>query len=290
VSAAEELGSPVCRFEHFLTPWYRTWNELFDPPGSNWFDGFLESAIWPPEARAGVHLPIYHRKMWEWCVVAETLERRGLLAPGKRGLGFAVGTEPLASLFAARGVTTHATDIAENLAGNWSGAGQHAAGLDDLYKSHIVDRTTFDTHVTLSPADMRAQWSFPERSYDFVWSCCALEHLGSLNAGVDFLVRAARLLRPGGVGVHTTEYNVVSDNATFETTSEVIYRRRDIEEIDRILRREGRCLEQPDFRAGSHRYDREYDVPPYYHTPERQHVKLALGGFVSTSILLTVVA
>lgn len=44
-----------------------------------------------------------NRKIWEWCYVAEALSERGMLLPGRRGLGFAVGQEPLVALFASAG-------------------------------------------------------------------------------------------------------------------------------------------------------------------------------------------
>ena len=38
-----------------------------------------------------------HRKMWEWLFIAEALRERGMLAAGRRGVGFGVGQEPLVS-------------------------------------------------------------------------------------------------------------------------------------------------------------------------------------------------
>ena len=46
------------------------------------------------------------------------------------------------------------------------------------------------------------------RGFDFTWSSCALEHLGTLAAGADFVVAQMDCLRPGGVAVHTTEFLV----------------------------------------------------------------------------------
>jgi hypothetical protein len=59
-------------------------------------------------------------------------------------------------------------------------------------------------------------------------SSCALEHLGTLDGGLDFIVRSAELHFPGGVAVHTTKFNVLSNNSTIEHGENVIYRRRDI--------------------------------------------------------------
>ena len=56
--------------------------------------------------------PRLHRKIWEDAYVAQCLWERGCLKPGKRGLGFAVGTEALPSLFASCGASIIATDLA----------------------------------------------------------------------------------------------------------------------------------------------------------------------------------
>jgi len=54
-----------------------------------------------------------HRKDWEWCYIAQALHERGMLQQGKKGLGFAVGKEPLISLFAKYGCDILATDMDE---------------------------------------------------------------------------------------------------------------------------------------------------------------------------------
>jgi len=51
------------------------------------------------------------RKLWEWAFILQALEERGMLQPGRRGLRFAVGQEPLAALFASYGCTIVATDL-----------------------------------------------------------------------------------------------------------------------------------------------------------------------------------
>ncbi|TAM96268.1 MAG: DUF4214 domain-containing protein, partial [Rhodanobacteraceae bacterium] len=44
-----------------------------------------------------------HRKLWEWCFITQAFYERGMLTEGRRGLGFAVGNEPLTGLFAKLG-------------------------------------------------------------------------------------------------------------------------------------------------------------------------------------------
>ena len=146
-----------------------------------------------------------HRKMWEWLFIAEALRERGLLAPGRAGLGFGVGQEPLVALFAAEGCDLVATDQPHERGGR--------LGLDGLggrvgrrppapQHARLCPDELFVRRVRFRPVDMNA---IPAdlRGFDFTWSSCALEHLGTLGAGADFVVASMECLRPGrGGGPH----------------------------------------------------------------------------------------
>jgi hypothetical protein len=80
---------------------------------------------------------------------------------------------------------------------------------------------------------------------------------------LDFIVRSAHLLNPGGVATHATEFNILSDNATLEENWGVIYRRRDILDLGKTLESVGLRLVSPNFDVGDHQYDLEFDTPPY---------------------------
>src|SRR5208337_3088041 len=135
-----------------------------------------------------------------------------------------------------------------------------------------IDRETFDRLVTFRPADMRTLKGLVPNSFDFLWSSCAFEHLGTLQRGLDFVVASMDLLRPGGIAVHTTEYNISSNTDTLTEGAAVIYRRCDIEELDRRLRLKSCGCELVDFDPGTHPYDLDYDRLPYYSTG-RKHIK-----------------
>lgn len=235
--------------------------------------------------------PDYHRKPWEWAAITQALVERGALREGARGVGFAVGTEPVVSLFASLGAHVIATDLPpQNRASQiWRRAAQHGDSKEDLFVERLVDRERFGSHVEFAFADMNKAWDLPEHSFDFVWSSCALEHLGGLEAGMRFVERSMRLLKPGGIAAHTTEYNVGSNHETVTRGPGVIYRQQDIELLDRRLRRAGACLAPLDFEAGDHEYDRLFDFAPFY-SHGRQHIKLLIDGHVATSMLLVVIA
>jgi hypothetical protein len=184
-----------------------------------------------------------------------------------------------------------ATDLGEqpnNTAKTWSAAGQHAASLDALYWPDLIGREDFDKRVRFMPQDMRALDVNQLGTFDFLWSSCSFEHLGDLEAGLQFVLRSTELLRPGGVAVHTTEFNVSSGDKTIDRGDSVIYREADIAALSHRLRLLGCGLVRFDPYAGTAVEDIEYDFPPYY-SNGRQHVKLLLGGFISTSCLLIIV-
>ena len=265
------LCSIVCRHEHLASDWHMRWAPKlagFDPTTFN---------------------PAFsYRKCWEWAAIMEALRERDMLRDGRLGLGFAVGTEPLPSAIAAHGVRVMATDLhADRVVDGWAETGQHAASLDALFRPDLIDRAAFDRLVTFQPADMRVLDGLPEGEFDFLWSSCSLEHLGTLEAGMDYVRRSTAFLKPGGVAVHTTEFNCSSLDATVSEGQSVVYRRRDIERLDASLRSQRCGLARPDFYAGDHPADLDYDVPPFM-TTGRMHLKLEIDSYVSTSILLIV--
>ena len=218
-----------------------------------------------------------HRKLWEWCFIAQALHERDMLRPGMRGLGFAVGTEPLTSLFAGAGCSILATDLRAKdaaLAG-WVATNQNAAGLEDLNKRCLCSADDFLNRVSFRLVDMR---DIPSdiAGFDFLWSSCAMEYLGSLRDGLDFLLKAMNCLRPGGIAVHTTEFNCDTDVGTVESGNDVVYRRRDFLELSSLLAQQGHQISPFDFTTGSTDADLYVDEPPYN---GKIHLKLRIGGF-----------
>src|SRR5438094_663038 len=88
--------------------------------------------------------PMWPGNGW-WCYIAEVLWERGMLQPGRRGLGFGVGHEPLAALFASFGCHILATDLEEQEARRtgWVDTQQHAGGLAILNQYAICEPSSF---------------------------------------------------------------------------------------------------------------------------------------------------
>jgi SAM-dependent methyltransferase len=244
-------------------------------------------------AELGIPL-VFHRKIWELCFVLQALHDRDHLRPGARGLGFGCGTEALPSYLAARGVLVTATDQAPESArrGGWAKSGQYAAAPDQAFMPHLVDRATFDRQVEMRHVDMN---DIPAdlQDYDFCWSVCALEHLGSIEKGLRFVENALATLRPGGLAVHTTEFNIREDGPTIDNWPRVAFQRRHMDKMVARLRSRGHKITPFDYSLGTGALDRFIDLPPFPHEmPENMvawmgpqaHLKVALDGMIVTCI------
>jgi 2-polyprenyl-3-methyl-5-hydroxy-6-metoxy-1,4-benzoquinol methylase len=227
----------------------------------------------------------YHRKQWEFVYILQNLNIRLLLENGRKGLGFGVGQEPLPALMASRGVSVMATDL--DLEGatqkGWATSNQHTTSLDVLNNRGICEPTLFDRLVSFKNVDMN---NIPDdlAGYDFCWSSCAFEHLGSIELGLQFVENSLKCLKPGGVAIHTTEYNCQSNRKTMDKGGTVIFRQRDILELAKRLRSAGHQLFL-NLNQGSQPLDKHIDMPPY---AQDHHLKLQLGKYITTSIGLVV--
>ena len=122
-------------------------------------------------------------------------------------------------------------------------------------------------------------------AYDFTWSSCAFEHLGSIEKGIQFVINSTKCLRSGGIAVHTTEFNLSSNEDTFENEGLVFFRKKDIEDLIARLEQSG-CIVAPlNLTIGERVEDGFIDLPPFKNSP---HLKLALFGYLTTSIGLII--
>ena len=136
-----------------------------------------------------LHLPLlYSRKLWEFAYLFQALYEQDKLTPGKRGVGFGCSEEPIASYLASRGVSAVVTDLpAEDMRSQgWAATAQYAASLQQAYKPDLVSNDQFNNLVTHRHIDM-AQLPADLTGFDFCWSICALEHLGTIAQGLDFI-------------------------------------------------------------------------------------------------------
>jgi hypothetical protein len=232
-----------------------------------------------------LELPVlHHRKTWEWCFILRVLERADMLRPGRTGLGFGVGREPITAYAANQGCEVLATDApAEGVRSDaWRETGQLAEHLGDLNYGELCPVEVFTHNVSFRPVDMRA---VPDDlgTFDFTWSSCAMEHLGDLDAGLDFFERQLDCLKPGGIGVHTTEFNVDPYGPTLAEGHTVIYQRGHLESLTRRMRKQGHRMKST-FALGDTAEDLHVDVAPFTNV----HIRIKTYNFVHTSFGLVV--
>jgi SAM-dependent methyltransferase len=227
----------------------------------------------------------YHRKQWEHVYIAQVLQTAGMLQPGKRGLGFGVGLEPLPALFASYGCDVLVTDLpgGENTA--WADTGQYAGAKGWLLRTASIQRglvteRQYDQHVEHRLVDMRyLPVDLRAGEFDFVWSACSLDHLGSLDYGLAFIRSSLDCLRPGGVAVHTTEYNLSSIHGTLAYGDVVLYRAQELTALLWEMRRAGYLVDM-DLRSGKGEMDRQVALS----AEDYPHLRYQIDRYVTTSV------
>lgn len=232
--------------------------------------------------------PIYfQRKLWEWVFIIHAAISRNLTRPGMRALGFGVGCERIPAVFAKHGMQVVGTEAPPSigLQEGWTGSQQYAETIDSLVFDNILERATFLDRVSLDICDMNhIEDKFA--GFDFCWSASALEHLGGLQEGMDFIVASVeKTLKIGGTACHVTELNLSSNQDTVEKGGTVLYRKRDLDDLVRGLRDRGHSVDDIVIAADDHPLDHYVDTPPYHHS---LHLKMRQSGYVITSVALVI--
>ena len=85
--------------------------------------------------------------------------------------------------------------------------------------------------------------------------------------------------------MHTTEYNLSSNENTQEDPSGYVFRKKDIEQIMEKITRLGHYVYPIDFRQGIQPCDKFVDEYPY---KENLHLRLRLQSYAATSLGLII--
>jgi len=255
---------------------------------SNW------CRYWSAELK---HSHIIHRKHWELAFVLQALWQMGKIRPAMRGLNFGRGEDPIISYLCSKGCEITLADLSEQPNKSNGAPGTTVThALASAFRENLVERATFDRMV--SSKQMSSISSDPAR-YDFCWSISAADRMGSIQSGIDFIEKSVDSLKPGGVAIHTTEFNFTNDSETIDNWPTVLFQRRHLESTIQRLEKKGCRLLQPDFDVGSRPLDRFIDIPPFpndmheksiaYWWKDTMHIKLSIDGFPSTSFGLIAV-
>jgi hypothetical protein len=226
-------------------------------------------------------------KFWQNAVLVQALWERGVVKKGNFGLGFGVGTERLPALFAKYGVKITATDqdFKQQKAKHWAKY-ELATGIQSLNKLEICDKKAFSNQLTYIQVDMN---DIPKKlyyKYDFLWSNCALGHLGSIKEGLNFIIESLNCLKPGGWAVHTTELNILSLRSTADNNSNVvIFRLLDIYRLQLKLVKLGYEVSVFNLNYGNTPEDKRISISPKF---GNDFSKIQVMGYLATQIILLV--
>lgn len=229
---------------------------------------------------------LYHRKVWEICYVAQALYSLDQLVPGKSGLVFGCGEEPLPSLFAKYGVKVLATDLdpASSGSARWIETRQHSTTIEKLRMANVCPDPELRKNIELRYVDMNDIPADLHGKFDFCWSTCSLEHVGSIEKGLRFIENSLKTLKPGGVAVHTTEWNMNDEGGTVDHAHTVLFQKKHLLDVIERVRRQGYVVAEPDFTLGEGLFDGITDLPPHgAHGADVMHLRLALSGYRCTS-------
>ena len=258
-------SSQVCNTEFFGLPLFQYWTELLKIS------------------------PSIDRKTWEYVYIAQALYENGMLNPGKRGLGFACGKEPLPALFAGMGCEILATDLDVNDArsAKWAEIDQNTMNtVEILNEQGICPPERFAECVTFQAMDMNEIPKELYEKFDFNWSSCAAEHIGGIEKSMNFLIENIKTLKSGGIAVHTFEFNLSSNDNTYFDPGCFVFRKRDVESVAQALRVDGHEVFPLNFKSGAYFADSFVDTPPY--RKHNVHVRIMINRFIATSFGLIV--
>lgn len=245
----------------------------------------------------------FHRKQWEFFVISREILKHFNTIEGKNGLGFAVGQEILLEYFVKKGAKIIGTDLDINNANasDWKNTNQH---LSNFNLRGIVDKNIFDNSFTMDYVDMN---NIPKKylnsKFDFIWSSCALEHLGSIKNGLDFIKNSLGCLKSGGIAVHTTEYNLLSETEHCDHKYSSIYSKHDLLTLKNELELLGYKVLPINFNRENNPINNYVDTPNYcdgksvklceeiMKNPQNKcHINLLIHNrYVSTSIYIVII-
>jgi SAM-dependent methyltransferase len=203
--------------------------------------------------------PAASRQQWEQAYAVSVLATAGMIAPGRRGLGFGVGRERIPSLLASRGAQVLATDRPEESENPQRRIRMQAAAL---FYPDIVHLAEYEALVDYAPLDMNAVPAELDGQFDFCWSVSALDRLGIREKALAFIDASLRVLKPGGIAVHTFEFNISSNQVTVNNSDVTALRRQDIERLAMSLREAGHSIDPLNFHPGLDPLDEEVQSGP----------------------------
>lgn len=265
----KKTKSRALRFKDFESRWYGYWSHLLKQDTGN----------------NGKFKPLSN-KFWQNAAICQVLKENDVLKKNSKGIGFGVGNERLPALFANLGISVTASDqdFKTPKAKLWQD-GELAKNIDSLNIFNISTKDKIMRHVDFKQIDMTKIPKNTFNKYDFVWSNCSLGHLGSVGAGMNFIEDSLNCLKPGGVAVHTTEVNILSDTKTLKSGDTVIFRLKDLYQLFTKLTKQGYVCKPLDFNLGDTSQDFRITMLPKF---GNDFSKIQIGNHLATQVILII--
>jgi hypothetical protein len=246
-----------------------------------------------------------HRKQWEFYIIYKKILEHLINFDGKRGLGFAVGQEVLVPLFLKQNALLTVSDLDPNdpHSNAWINSSQHIVnGFEKYIESGYITKDLFLNNCKFEFINMNnIPRIFLNNEYDFIWSSCALEHLGSIHKGLNYILNSLKCLKKGGIAVHTTEFNFKSNDKTLETPGCVSYRKQDFDWLINEVQELGYYIEPINYNRADTVVNNHIDDFPYNGSSSaiffdlnnyevlKSHINLKIDGHCSTSIFIVII-
>jgi SAM-dependent methyltransferase len=143
---------------------------------------------------------IQHRKAWEWAQGMFALQKLGLLHENATALGVGAGIEKVLFHLTNYIQMVYATDIY----GQGSFSEETAYGDMLTHPERYCSIPFRPDHLTVMYMDGR-QLDFPDNTFDFAFCFSSIEHFGGHEAASQSMREMARVIKPGGCIIITTE-------------------------------------------------------------------------------------
>lgn len=227
----------------------------------------------------------FHRKQWEIVYIIQMIKNKGFLTSNHIGITFGSGIGIDIKAIANQGCKLIVTDLNELEAKElgWVDTNQHSKNIelfkDDRFNNYeYLNNLILDNNVDMNNIPLK----YLEGQYDFATSCCALEHLGNLQNGLNFIINSIQCVKIGGIVVHTTEFNLNSlndnyDGSTMEHKLTSVYRKQDFDWLKAKIITLGHKIYDFDYSTSNGLYDKYIDIPPYHGNDNNAHLRLELS-------------
>jgi hypothetical protein len=219
-----------------------------------------------------------HRSNWQQLYVVSVLATLGCIAKGRSAIGLGTTRQRIAALLASRGLEVMA------MGRPGATAPEEARGGYHLFFPEVVRLADFELLVHFAEQDLKEPDLDLGGPYDICWSCDVAQHMGHMDEVLGLVESSLNLLKPGGVAVHTLDFNIGSDTDTIEGNDLTVPRRRDIEVLVQRLVRAGHEVLPVNLHPGHDFADGVVDLRPY----SLPHLKVQMGDHVVTSLGLAI--